>query len=209
MSEIRLLSDETENYKENYDIYMLGDWKVGKTSLMSRYKLHYYSYNGNMFMQIHFQTTGMDFITKNYQINDRKFTVKIWDTAGQERFRCITKSSCKRADGIIFVYDISVVESFNLLKTWISSIHDEYPDKPKMLVGNKIDLPKEDTIPSKTGKDFADEYSMLFCETSAKLDTNVTPMFESIIEKIVTKSKEIIKSSFKINNQHRETKSCC
>ncbi len=45
-----------------------------------------------------------------------------WGTAGQERFRTITSSYYRGAHGIIVVYDITDVESFNNVKQWLHEI---------------------------------------------------------------------------------------
>lgn len=64
-----------------------------------------------------------------------------WDTAGQERFRTITSSYYRGAHGIIVVYDITDLESFNNVKQWLHEI-DRYASENvnKLMVGNKSDL---------------------------------------------------------------------
>lgn len=64
-----------------------------------------------------------------------------WDTAGQERFRTITSSYYRGAHGIIVVYDVTDMDTFNNVKTWLQEI-DRYANEGvnKLLVGNKSDL---------------------------------------------------------------------
>jgi Ras-related protein Rab-1A len=45
-----------------------------------------------------------------------------WDTAGQERFRTITSSYYRGAHGIIVVYDVTDLDSFNNIKQWLHEI---------------------------------------------------------------------------------------
>ena len=45
-----------------------------------------------------------------------------WDTAGQERFRNITASYYRGAVGIMIVYDITDLDSFNALGSWLIEI---------------------------------------------------------------------------------------
>ena len=44
------------------------------------------------------------------------------DTAGQERFRTITRSHFRNAKGIIFTFDISNRDSFDMLEYWFRSL---------------------------------------------------------------------------------------
>ena len=49
-------------------------------------------------------------------------TIYQWDTAGQERFRNITASYYRGAAGIMIVFDLTDLESFNNLNTWLIEI---------------------------------------------------------------------------------------
>ena len=74
--------------------------------------------------------------------NNKKYKLNICDTAGQERFRSLAKNLFKGADGIILMYDITQLKTFQELKNWIASIKDNINiDKIGLVVvGNKIDL---------------------------------------------------------------------
>jgi small GTP-binding protein len=41
-----------------------------------------------------------------------KVRLQIWDTAGQERYQNMTKSYFKKADGVMFVFDLGDKKSF-------------------------------------------------------------------------------------------------
>ncbi|KAH9619453.1 hypothetical protein KSS87_008749 [Heliosperma pusillum] len=101
-----------------------------------------------------------------------------WDTAGQERFRTITSSYYRGAHGIIVVYDVTDMESFNNVKQWLNEIDRYASDNVnKLLVGNKCDLASNRAVPYETAKAFADEIGIPFMETSAKDATNVEQAF--------------------------------
>merc|ERR1712022_7735 len=95
--------------------------------------------------------------------------LQIGDTAGQERFRTITSSYYRGAHGIIVVYDVTDMESFNNVKQWLNEI-DRYASEKvnKMLVGNKSDLTSKKAVDYNAAKEFADSLSLSFLETSAK-----------------------------------------
>lgn len=69
-------------------------------------------------------------------INTRKVSWSLFfcffksrDTAGQERFNSITSAYYRGAKGIVLVYDITKVESFDDLPKWMKMI-----DKVKLLI---------------------------------------------------------------------------
>ena len=86
---------------KKFQIIILGDDAVGKTSLLRMYSEKKYS-------PIHLPTIGLDFVTNNYKSPDGdNILVKIWDTAGQERFKTITYTFYKQANGVIVTFDIT------------------------------------------------------------------------------------------------------
>jgi Ras-related protein Rab-34 len=60
---------------KKFNLIILGDGAVGKTSLLSMYK------NKTMNMA-HVKTIGIDHVTTGFSVDGHNFTVKIWDTAG-------------------------------------------------------------------------------------------------------------------------------
>ncbi|RCV15608.1 hypothetical protein SETIT_3G070400v2 [Setaria italica] len=108
-----------------------------------------------------------------------------WDTAGQERFRTITSSYYRGAHGIIIVYDVTDMESFNNIKQWLSEI-DRYASDNlcKLLVGNKCDLVDSKVVDTEKAKAFADSLGIPFIETSAKESINVEEAFLTMSSEI-------------------------
>lgn len=87
----------------------------------------------------------------NFEINDtytwvnNTILVIFQDTAGQERFRTLTPSYYRDAQGAILVYDVSNMNTFSKLETWLNEL-ETYSTKSniaKMVVGNKIDKVSE------------------------------------------------------------------
>lgn len=101
-----------------------------------------------------------------------------WDTAGQERFRTITSSYYRGAHGIIVVYDVTDLESFNNVKQWLHEI-TKYANENvnKLLVGNKSDLTSKRAVTHDQGEEFAKSMGIDFVETSAKNSINVDKAF--------------------------------
>eukprot|EP00322_Chrysochromulina_rotalis_P010917 CAMPEP_0115868942 /NCGR_PEP_ID=MMETSP0287-20121206/21553_1 /TAXON_ID=412157 /ORGANISM="Chrysochromulina rotalis, Strain UIO044" /LENGTH=245 /DNA_ID=CAMNT_0003323613 /DNA_START=436 /DNA_END=1174 /DNA_ORIENTATION=- len=122
---------------------------------------------------------------RTIQLDGKTIKLQIWDTAGQERFRTITSSYYRGAHGIIVVYDVTEMESFNNVKQWLHEI-DRYASEGvnKLLVGNKSDLVTKKQVDTATAKDLADSLSIPFLETSAKSATNVEQAFMTMASEI-------------------------
>ena len=117
-----------------------------------------------------------------------KKTVKlqIWDTAGQERFRTITSAYYRGADGIIMVFDVTSVESFDHVNDWLKEVNRYAADGTvKLLVGNKCDRTADRVVTEQQAKDFADELGIPYIETSAKSAKNVEEAFLTMAGKLI------------------------
>lgn len=147
--------------------------------------------------------------------------LQIWDTAGQERFRTITSSYYRGAHGIIIVYDITDMESFNNVKQWLSEI-DKYANDSvrKLLVGNKCDLAESRVVDTAVAQAYADEIGIPFLETSAKESINVEEAFLAM-SAAIKKSKAGSQLERQVSNlvqmkgqpiqqlQQKQKSSCC
>lgn len=123
-------------FKMILKLIIVGDPSVGKTSLLRRIV-------ENKFSQTYRSTLGVDFMFKEMDIGDSKVKLQIWDTAGQEKFRSMITTYYKHTNGIIIVFDLSNLSSFqNILEKWLAHIKAYTPsDSPKvLLLGNKLDL---------------------------------------------------------------------
>ena len=52
-------------------------------------------------------TVGIDFMGKNFTINNHHLRLQLWDTAGQERFRSLIPSYLKDAMITMIVFDLT------------------------------------------------------------------------------------------------------
>ena len=160
-----------------YKVLLLGDSTVGKTCILLKY-------TDKVFQDIHMMTIGLDYRLKTMKLKSGKdVKLQIWDTAGQDRFRSITKNFYRGSHGIILIYDVTSIRSFENVKTWVEQIHEEISDKVVIyLVGNKMDMTEERKVSTEEGKKLAEELGLPFTETSAKTGENIEKIFEDIIE---------------------------
>ena len=170
-----------------YKVLLLGDSSVGKTCFLLRYC-------DKSFQDVHLSTIGLDYRLKSMTLkNNKNIKLQIWDTAGQDRFRAITKNYYKGANGIILIYDVTNMQTYENVKNWISQIKEEAsPNVIIYLVGNKIDVPDEQRlIKAEDGQKIADEFNLPFKEASAKDGTNVNEIFQELLEEIDEKYTKI------------------
>ena len=189
-----------------YKIMVLGESKVGKTSLIKRY-------TKDQFGGVYLTTVGMDFQDKIIEIEDKKVRLQVWDTAGQERFRNVTKSYFQSSHGLLVVYDITDRESFEKIKFWMENIKNNAPENAKkILVGNKCDLANERQVSYEEGEKKASNYNIKFFESSAKDGTNVNELFFYLANEIYqdekTKGKDN-KKTMQLDSIKKEKKGCC
>ena len=196
------MSDDTV-----YKVLLLGDSTVGKTCFLLRYC-------DKTFQEAHLSTIGLDYRLKTMTLqNGKNIKLQIWDTAGQDRFRAITKNYYKGANGIILIYDITNLQSYENVKNWIAQIREEAnPNVVIYLAGNKIDVVEElRMVKTEDGQKIADEFNLPFYETSAKSGINVNKIFDDLVEKVdeIYSKLEVPKSEVKNKLYDGETKKGC
>ena len=177
----------------------LGDSNVGKTSL-SQYFVN------QKFKQNQLATIGVDFFTKIIEIEGYKVKIKIWDTAGQELYKKIVANTIRNAMGILFVYDITDIETFKQINYWFNEVNKFVNIKffPSVLVGNKLDCEDNREVSKEKGYELALKYKISFYETSAKTGENVNQIFQCLFEQII--NVENIKKEDNNNNNKDDGK---
>lgn len=198
--------------KKAYDLLfkllLIGDSGVGKTSILFRF-------SDDAFNTTFISTIGIDFKIKTVELKGKKIKLQIWDTAGQERFHTITTSYYRGAMGIMLVYDITNIKSFENIARWLRNI-DEHAneDVETMILGNKSDKEDQRVVSRERGQAIAREHGVRFMETSAKANMNIEAAFMELAEAILNKtpSKDTQEASDKVlveRKMDRIAVKCC
>ena len=179
-----MISDEELDFI--FKVVFLGDSSVGKSNIISKYKLNEFNRNSK-------STVGVEFYSKILTQDNKNIKIQIWDTAGQERFKSITKSYYKGAKGAIIVYDITRRATFENVQEWFKDTKTMGDNTyiVLMLIGNKCDLVNERQVSTEEGKKEAEMNGMAFMETSALYGTNITEAFELMAKLITEKQMSI------------------
>ena len=179
-------------YDYLFKYLLIGNLGVGKSCLLIRF-------TDNDYEEGYIRTIGRDFNIKTLIIEGKSVKLQVWDTVGQKRFSFISPSYYRRTHGIMMVYDITDLDSFLSLDSWIKEIEKNASKNVyKILVGNKNDLEKDRKVIFEKGKEFANLHGMKFFETSAKENINVEEVFKEMTKDIINSLKKIMKN--KIQN---------
>ena len=205
------MSQNNDEENLSFKLITLGNAGVGKTSILQRYLYDKFNINSE-------STIGIELSYKEIILeNNERVTLKIIDTCGQEKYRSLSKSYFKNTDGVLFVFDLSNIESFKEITDWIKLFNENHNGKekvPKCLVGSKCDLEKK--VTDDKIKEVSQKYNLHYYETSAKDNFNINKLFEDM-SKILYENKKLNKNekqkSIKIINQKIEEKpkkrNCC
>ncbi|XP_074600491.1 RAS oncogene family member Rab7 [Brevipalpus obovatus] len=170
-------------------VIILGDSGVGKTSLMNQYV-------NKRFSNQYKATIGADFLTKEFEIDNRLVTMQIWDTAGQERFQSLGVAFYRGADCCVLVFDVTAPNTFKSLDAWrdeflIQASPRDPESFPFVVIGNKIDLDNR-AVTNKRAQSWCQSKNHIpYFETSAKEAINVDKAFQTVAQNGLAQETEI------------------
>ncbi len=152
-------------------ILLLGDFAVGKTSLIKRYV-------DNTFDDSYLTTIGVKISKKLLIINDIECELLIWDIEGATSTKSIPHTYFRGASGAIFVCDVNRSETIENLNEHINTFLMLNQDAKHVIAYNKSDLLN---IQQKESLYLPGNAFL----TSAKSDSNVETLFTTLTKEIL------------------------
>jgi small GTP-binding protein len=163
-------------------IVLIGSQGVGKTSLVKRS-------TANAFDENNAATIGASYKPKLVRVGSVQTRLQIWDTAGQERYRAMTPMYYRRISAAVLVYSIADELSFDEIRDWKKSLETHgHKGVPLFLVGNKADLEAERIVSFNDGASLASAIGATFFETSARVGSGVSDLFETVAQQALAYS---------------------
>ncbi|MDJ0534093.1 MAG: Rab family GTPase [Xenococcaceae cyanobacterium MO_207.B15] len=163
-------------------ICLLGDFGVGKTSLIKRFI-------EVVFSEKYLVTIGIQISRKLIcpEFSSQKLDLIIWDIEGHTKFKSIAPNYLKGATGAIIVGDLSRPETLDNLSAHINLFIKFNPKAVVIVALNKSDLVKEEKIVKlRELNNFQDNYQVIkTIITSAKEKTNVAQVFHVLAQSMI------------------------
>lgn len=156
-------------------ICLLGDFGVGKTSLVRRFV-------EGRFDDQYLSSIGVKI--SRYALKgekERPINLIIWDLAGNEEFNGKHKSYLQGSFAALLVCDLTRNTTLPSLRTYINRMRAVEPNARFTLVANKSDLKDDLEITEEDIAIFANEYQIKSFITSAKDGDFVEEAFKSLV----------------------------
>ncbi|RNF01440.1 Rab family, other [Trypanosoma rangeli] len=169
-----------------HKVILLGEGRVGKTSLVSRFVQDTFDENQSSTIQA---SMHMSADVPLLDGSGATVNLNVWDTAGQERFHALGPIYYRNADGALLVYDITDADTLEKVRLWIRELRAVVGSRIQLVIcGNKSDLEEDRDIARETAVAFAKAQGALHFDTSAKTGDNVAEAFQALATAIATAS---------------------
>jgi small GTP-binding protein len=167
-------------------ICLMGDFAVGKTSLVRRFV-------DRQFSDKYLSTVGVKIsrklieLTSNYSSDPLSLQLLIWDLEGSTRFKAIASSYLQGARGAIIVADVSRQETLDRVPEHIKNYQAINPTGLIIVALNKADLFDQEKLKRLVDlvQVVEQDNVLSICLTSAKTGENIEKIFEILAEKLL------------------------
>ncbi len=167
------------NYK--FKVVMLGDFGVGKTSLVRRYVY-------NIFEDRYMTTIGVKVSKKQMVLRvgeaDVDITLLLWDIAGNNGFSEVSSEYLRGTSAGIFVGDLTRIQTVANINKYIPQMRKANPQSHCVIALNKtdlcLDIPGEIQKAVDSLRPLVSPEDLHYFGTSAKNGSNVPEMFERL-----------------------------
>ncbi len=162
-------------------ICIVGDFAVGKTSVVERFV-------NNHFSDKYLTTVGVKIDTKEISLSEQGVTIKLvlWDVAGAEEFGSREMAYLRGASGLVFVVDGTRATTLSSVMSLKEQIQGLYGNRPGVLLLNKSDLKAQWQIDRGRIESLESEFSHIY-RTSAKTGDEIEAALTNLAEAMVTR----------------------
>lgn len=158
-------------------ICLLGDFAVGKTSLVRRFIY-------DLFDESYLSTIGVKVSRKVIIVPQQgdlaELALMVWDIAGNNGFHEVRTSYLRGSAGAILVCDQTRPETLANLRSYVSDLHSVSPAASVIIAANKHDLVDQLQITAAEVESFASSLNTTAYMTSARTGSGVEDLFRHL-----------------------------
>ncbi|XP_045773009.1 ras-related protein Rab-28-like [Maniola jurtina] len=174
-------TEEEENSGKVTKITLVGEPLTGKSSICNRYVGGSgVSWGG---------TQGAEVSAAQWAGATPPAALQLCDVAGAALATAMLPNYLYASDIVIFVYDLTNLQSFEKLDMWMKSIKDIFESEPKKplmaLFGNKSDLEHQRAVRLSCVQKFSSEHLLENFKGSAKTGEMVNTAFSKLIARVL------------------------
>jgi small GTP-binding protein len=161
-------------------ICLIGDFGVGKTSLIRRFV-------DRQFSDQYLSTVGVKISKKQLDLEARSLQLLIWDIEGQTKFKSIAPSYFQGAKGAIIVGDVTRRETLEHVAKHSQDFLSVNPKSHIVVALNKADLMDAEEFDALAQHFAPDEQTLTldWFATSAKTGENVDQIFQRLATHLI------------------------
>lgn len=158
-------------------VCLLGDFSVGKTSLVRRFVY-------DRFDDKYITTIGVKVSRKTVALPREddvvELTMMLWDLAGSEEFDQLRASYLRGTAGAALVCDLTRPDTLENLRAYVDDLQTISPGARLILAANKRDLTDQQRITGEQIETFTAERDVPYYLTSAKTGDEVEHLFRHL-----------------------------
>ena len=158
-------------------VCLLGDFAVGKTSLVRRFVY-------NLFSDKYVSTIGVKVSRKTVMVPGADGVVELrmmlWDLAGSEEFSRVRTSYLRGAAAAVLVCDLARAETLDSLRVYADDLLRVNPQARLILAANKCDLTAPQHLTEEGIRSVGAEFDAPHHLTSAKTGDEVDALFRHL-----------------------------
>ena len=178
---------DISSIKDSFNIVIMGDSLVGKTSILERFC-------NDFFKKEKYTNNSLQIYKKIFIYNKKKYLIKFWDPPSFiDNCNNSEINMFNNCDGILYVCSYDNSASLVHINTWYQFLaqYIDLSTKEMALIVNKKDLSEENKIINENQIDKkSKDLQLKFFEISAKTGENVFISMKKFINKIIDKYKK-------------------
>ncbi len=167
-------------------ICLIGDFGVGKTSLIRRFV-------ESQFSDSYLSSVGVKISRKNvdvYNVQQQNIVqLIVWDLEGSNKFKQIANTYLQGASGAIIVGDVTRQETLENMTKYLEMFSSVNPLSSIAVAFNKADLVDEETMAYIVNKYQFKSHPVVKYVSSAKTGLSVNKVFENLAKRIINEQK--------------------